>query len=240
MNDGRSSGAVDAADATATIVCDRVTRRYANGPEAVLALSGFSGEFRAGEAVAVTGPSGSGKSTLLALLAAIDYADEGTIRVNGTELGGLSTVEQAEFRGQSISYLYPEYNLLPMLSVYENISLALSLKRLPEFEIDRRIRDTLGELDLTGLEYRKPSALSSGQRARAALARALAARNPVLIADEPTAHLDEDNAIRVARLLAQAAAAGHLVIIATHDPAVAAHADRAVELRAASDAQSDA
>jgi len=71
LNDGRSSGAVDAADATATIVCDRVTRRYANGPEAVLALSGFSGEFRAGEAVAVTGPSGSGKSTLLALLAAI-------------------------------------------------------------------------------------------------------------------------------------------------------------------------
>ncbi len=222
------------------IVCDRVTRRYANGPETVLALSEFSGEFHAGEAVAVTGPSGSGKSTLLSLLAAIDYADEGSIRVNGTELGGLSTVEQAEFRGQSISYLYPEHNLLPMLSVYENISLALSLKRISEFEVDRRIRDTLGELDLAGLEHRKPSALSSGQRARAGLARALAAQNRVLIADEPTAHLDEENAIRVAKLLAHAAETGHLVIIATHDPAVAAHADRSVRLRAHSDAQSDA
>lgn len=215
------------------IVCSEVGKRYTDGSETVVALDGFSERFTAGGSVAVTGPSGSGKSTLLALLAAIDYADDGAIWFGDTELGSLSTVEQAEFRGNSISYLYPEYNLLPMLSVYENISLALSLKRLPEPEVDRRIRESLDRLELADLAHRTPDALSSGQRARAGIARAIAPDNPVIIADEPTAHLDSDNAHLVARLLAEVARDPHrLVIVATHDPSVAEHADRIVRLRA--------
>ena len=218
-------------EAPAAIVCDAVTKTYTDGSDTIVALDSFSCEFRGGETIAVTGPSGSGKSTLLSLLAAIDYADHGTIRVGDLELGDLSTVEQADYRARYVSYLYPDFNLLPILTVYENLSLALSLKRLSEFEIDRRIRSTLDELELGDLAHRKPSALSSGQRARTGLARALAAGNPILIADEPTAHLDAENARLVADLLARTAAGGRLVVVATHDPAVAAYATRVVDLR---------
>jgi ABC-type lipoprotein export system ATPase subunit len=220
-------------DEPITIRCTNVTRRYVDGVQSVVALNQFTAAFGSGEIVAVTGPSGSGKSTLLALLAGIDYADEGTIFAGETELGSLSTVEQAEFRASTVSYLYPEYNLLPMLSVYENISLALSLKKLPEAEIDARIRAALARLEVTDVSYRRPAALSSGQRSRAAIARAIASENPVLIADEPTAHLDAQNALAVAELLAATASEDNrLVIIATHDPAVAAYAHRTVRLRA--------
>ncbi|MFP4113992.1 MAG: ABC transporter ATP-binding protein [Spirochaetota bacterium] len=219
---------------TLEVACSGVGKRYADGSNVVVALEGFSERFTTGEMVAVTGPSGSGKSTLLALLAAIDYADEGTIYVGDTELGTLSTVEQAAFRGERISYLFPEYNLLPMLSIYENLSLALSLKPLSEVEIDARIKASLRELGLSDLAHRRPGELSSGQRASAAIARAIAAGNPVLIADEPTAHLDAENAAHVARLLGDVARDGrHLVILATHDPVVADRADRVVRLRTA-------
>lgn len=215
-----------------SVRCSRVTRRYTDGERNIVALDGFSVELRGGTSVAVTGPSGSGKSTLLGLLAALDYADEGTIHVDEVELGSLSTVEQAEFRARAVSYLYPEYNLLPMLTVYENIALSLSLQRLPEPEIDRRIRESLERLDVGGLAHRKPSALSSGQRARAALARAVAAGSRLLIADEPTAHLDAENAALVADLLATVGRdPERLVVFATHDPDVAAVADSVIELR---------
>lgn len=216
-----------------SVRCSRVTRRFTDGDRSIVALDDFSVELAGGTSVAVTGPSGSGKSTLLGLLAALDYADEGTIHVDAVELGGLSTVEQAEFRARAVSYLYPEYNLLPMLTVYENIALALSLQRLPEPEIDRRIRESLDRVGIAELAYRNPLALSSGQRARAALARAIAAGSRLLIADEPTAHLDARNASLVADLLATI---GHdpdrLVVFATHDPDVAAAADTVIELRA--------
>ena len=222
-------------DASLEIVCTRVTKRYDDGRQSVTALEEFSDRFAMGDVIAVTGPSGSGKSTLLALLAAIEYADGGTIEIGGTELGSLSTVEQAEFRGTAISYLYPDYNLLPMLSVYENISLALSLKRLGEAEIDLRIRTSLEQLDLSELAHRRPFELSSGQRARAGVARAIAMDNPILIADEPTAHLDGENAGIVADLLADVASDGkHIVVLATHDPAVARHTHRLVRLRSES------
>ncbi len=224
-------------DGLIEVRCKGVSRRYADGTRTVTALDGFTDTFHSGETVAVTGPSGSGKSTLLGLLAALDYADDGTIHLGETELGSLSTVEQTQLRAERISYLGSEHNLLPILSVYENISLALSLKRLAEAEIDRRIRENLRRVDLWDLAYRRPAELSSGERARAAIARALASDNPVLIADEPTAHLDAEDAERIARLLAAAASDGrHLVIFATHDPVVASYADRTVRLR--SDARS--
>ncbi len=219
-------------DGAAEIRCNGVSRRYNDGSRIITALDDFTERFRLGETVAVTGPSGSGKSTLLGLLAALDYADEGTIYVGATELGSLSSVEQTALRAQSISYLAPDHNLLPVLSVYENISLALSLKGLPEPEIDGRIKESLSRLELSDVAYRLPAELSSGERARAALARALASGNPILIADEPTAHLDAHDAMRVASLLAAFASDGRrVVVLATHDPEVASRADRVVRLR---------
>lgn len=221
-------------DAALEVRCTGVARRYTDGGETIVALDGFTDTFAVGEMVAVTGPSGSGKSTLLALLAAIDYADEGTIDVGEVELGSLSTIEQAAFRANHVAYLYPEHNLLPMLSVYENITLALSLRRLAEADLDLHARTALERLEIVDIAHRRPGTLSSGQRARAALARAIAGDTPVLVADEPTAHLDDENARMVARLLADLASDGsRLVVVATHDPAVASFANRTVRLRTA-------
>lgn len=214
------------------IQCNDVSRQYADGARQVAALQEFTYAFPGGSLVAVTGPSGSGKSTLLSLLAAIDYATGGTIEMAGTELGSLSTVEQAEFRSLHISYLYPEFNLIPMLSVYENISLALSVKQLSEPEIDARIQQSLEFLAIEEHAYSRPGALSTGERARAGLARAVAAGNDVLIVDEPTAHLDKQNAITVANLLHTIASdPARCVIAATHDPVVTGAADLTVHLR---------
>ncbi len=214
--------------------CTGLARRYTDGAETIVALDGFTDTFAAGEMVAVTGPSGSGKSTLLALVAAIDYADEGTIHVRDVELGSLGTIEQASFRAHHVAYLYPEHNLLPMLSVYENITLALSLRRLSEADLDLHARTALDRLEIGDIAHRRPATLSSGQRSRAALARAIAGETPLLVADEPTAHLDRENARMVARLLADLAADGsRLVVVATHDPTVAGFATRTVRLRTA-------
>ena len=221
-------------DARLEVRCRAVTRRYTDGGETITALEGFTETFSAGETVAVVGPSGSGKSTLLALLAAIDYADEGTIHAGDVELGSLSTIEQASFRAGHVAYLYPEHNLLPMLSVYENITLALSLRRLSEADLDLHARTALERLEIGDIAHRRPATLSSGQRARAGLARAIAGDTPLVIADEPTAHLDTENAMMVARLLVELAADGsRLVVVATHDPAVAGFASRTIRLRAA-------
>ncbi len=219
-------------DATVLVDCARLSRSYPDGKEKIHALVDFTHAFVGGSMTAVTGPSGSGKSTLLALIAAMDYADSGEVRVGGTELGSLSTVEQAEIRAAHISYLFPSRNLIPVLSVYENLSLALSRKQLAEPVIDARIKETLEYLNVSEIAHRRPADLSSGQRARAALARAIAVGNPVLVADEPTAHLDRENSRVVADLLRSIASDPlRVVIVATHDPLVAETAHERVVLR---------
>jgi putative ABC transport system ATP-binding protein len=210
-----------------------VTQTYQDGAATIHALSGLSHDFLFGEFTAITGPSGSGKSTLLRILSGIEYADDGSITIGETELGSLSTVEQTEFRASHISFLMPEFNLIPMLSVYENITLSLSVQRLSEVEIDGRATESLSRLGIEELADRRPARLSSGQRARASLARAIATRTPVLVADEPTARLDAGNSAMVASLLADIARSPHrCVIVATHDPVVTAAATTVVNLRA--------
>lgn len=214
------------------IRCRNVGKAYRDGEAEIVALSDFSYDFASRELIAVTGPSGSGKSTLLSILAAIEYADDGQVEVAGADLGSLSTIEQTEFRASHISYLFPDNNLIPMLSVYENITLALSVKRLSESEIDRRARAALSQLGIEELADRRPPKLSSGQRSRAAIALAIASENPILIIDEPTARLDAANAAIVAKLLGDIAAGDdRCVIVATHDPLVTSVATRTVDLR---------
>jgi putative ABC transport system ATP-binding protein len=212
------------------IICRDVVRTFDNGGETVVAVDELSVEFAAGEMTAVVGPSGSGKTTLLNLLAAIDYPTSGEIEAGGTLLSTLSVTEQADYRATTASIVHCDHNLLPMMTVYENLSLSLSLRRLAEVEVDRRITEALDATAIGELADRLPGNLSAGQRARAALARALAMGTEVIVADEPTSHLDHPTAVEIAAVLRDLAEGGVCVIVATHDPSVWDAAHRVVRL----------
>jgi ABC-type lipoprotein export system ATPase subunit len=213
------------------ISCRNLVKTFSDGEATIVAVDRFSASFVTGEMVAVTGPSGSGKTTLLNLISAVDYPDSGEIESNGFRLSQLSTTEQADYRARHVSIVHSDHNLLPMMTIYENISLSLSLCALSEFESDRRIRDSLESVGIAELAHRLPGAISSGERARAALARAAAMSTPAIVADEPTAHLDHKAALEIATLLRAIAEDGRCVIVATHDATVSGKAHRRIRLR---------
>jgi putative ABC transport system ATP-binding protein len=184
----------------------------------------------AGEVVAVTGPSGSGKSTLLACLAGLDEPDGGMVRIAGERLSRCSEEQRAALRASKLGMLFQHANLVGHLSVEQNIALAQRLGHAAGARDDRRA----ALLDRCGIASRaaaRPSQLSGGELARAGLAVALANDPPVLLADEPTGELDDVTAQRVLTLLRERAGAGGGVLIVTHNPEVAAAADREIRLR---------
>jgi ABC-type lipoprotein export system ATPase subunit len=193
-------------------------------------LEGLDAEFRGGRLYAVTGPSGSGKTTLLHLLAGLDLPDAGTVEVDGVELTGLDRAGRAAHRRSAIAYVGQQAGLVPHLSALENVELALTLRGAREPR-----SDALHALEAVGLGERatqRVARLSQGERARVAIARAVASRPKLLLADEPTSRLDGANAIAVAHLLARLARdTGAAVLCATHDPLVIEQADD--ELRVA-------
>lgn len=213
-------------------VCTDVGKRYADGETTVEALCDVSLTGHLGQVIAVVGPSGSGKTTLLHLIGGSDYADSGSVFAAGIPLESLSTSERADFRASFVSQLFSDSNLLPVLTAYENVMLGLSLLRLPEPEKHHRATEALERVGLKERQHRRPSALSSGERQRTAVARALARRAPIVIADEPTAHLDHELAAEITRLLVDLSHdVPSCIVVATHDAAVADFADRVVRLR---------
>jgi putative ABC transport system ATP-binding protein len=202
-------------------------RFFHAGDEETLALRGVSVRADAGEVVAVTGPSGSGKSTLLACLAGFDEPDGGAVRVAGERLTRRSESERAALRARHIGMLFQSGNLLEHLSVEDNVVLA---QRLAGHLDAAWRRDLLEQLGIADRAKARPSALSGGEAARAGLATALANHPEVLLADEPTGEIDGVTEGRVLGLLRQRAAAGAAVVVVTHSPAVAAWADRVVQL----------
>ncbi|MEE8440455.1 MAG: ABC transporter ATP-binding protein [Spirochaetia bacterium] len=209
------------------VACFEVSKSYADGDQAVVAISELSMEARAGQMTAVVGPSGSGKTTLLHLIGGIEHADSGSIIAAGADLGELSSSEQTAFRAQNVSFVFADMNLLPVLSVYENISLGLALLRLSARDVDRRAMSALDLVGLADRAHRLPATLSSGERQRVAVARALARESTLVIADEPTAHLDHDLALQITNLFRSLAGDhGSCVLMATHDRAVAEEADQ--------------
>jgi putative ABC transport system ATP-binding protein len=197
--------------------------------EETLALQGVSIALEAGEIVAVTGPSGSGKSTLLACLAGLDEPDGGTVRVDGVRLTRRTEEQRARVRARLIGMLYQQVNLVGHLSVAGNVALA---QRLGGGTTGETWRDEV--LDRCGVAHRaqaRPGQLSGGELARAGLSVALANDPAVILADEPTGELDDATAARVLGLLRERADAGAAVLVVTHDPDVAAAADREIRLR---------
>jgi ABC-type lipoprotein export system ATPase subunit len=210
-----------------------VAKSYGSGVVATRVFVGLDAEFRAGQLHAVTGPSGSGKTTLLHLLAGLELPDAGLVSVRGTQLSGLDRADRAAFRRESVALVRQEIGLMPFLSARENVELALALRGFERAEVTQRAVETLDALGLAERAEQRVARLSSGERGRVALARAVAARPALLLADEPSARLDQANALAAAALLRTLAHDyGVTVVCATHDPLLIEQADDQLALDA--------
>ncbi|MGE0712153.1 MAG: ABC transporter ATP-binding protein [Planctomycetota bacterium] len=215
----------------ALIELQKVSRVYSRGGEEVHALDGFDLSIEEGTFTALMGPSGSGKSTLLNLIGGLDRADAGAVRVAGTDLTQLRSSDLAQFRADSIGFVFQGFNLLPVLTALQNVELPLLLAPLSKAE---RRKHALYALKLVGLEDRvnhRPRELSGGQEQRVAIARALATDPKLILADEPTGDLDRASADAVLDLLVRLNAEHNkTIVMVTHDPKAAERAQRVVHL----------
>lgn len=209
-----------------------VTKEYRHGKVPVPALRGIDLSVEHGEFLAIAGPSGSGKTTLLNLVGCLDTPTAGTIRFEGRELSALSRSELADIRRRKIGFVFQSYNLIPVLTAYENVELALALLRDSVSEIRGRAVKILADVGLKGLEDRRPGDLSGGQQQRVAIARALVKEPPLVLADEPTANLDSENARAIMDLMREMnRTRGTTFIFSTHDPMVMEYARRLAIVR---------
>jgi putative ABC transport system ATP-binding protein len=203
--------------------------RLASGGRAVDVLSDVTLEVPAGQFLAIAGPSGSGKSTLLGLIAGLDQPTAGRIEVAGTEITGLDEDALARFRRDHVGYVFQSFHLIPTLTAQENVAVPLELAG--EADVIARAAALLGEVGLAGRAHHYPVQLSGGEQQRVAVARALARRPAILLADEPTGNLDSATGKQIIDLLVAANRhLGRTLVLVTHDAALAAHADRVVTL----------
>jgi putative ABC transport system ATP-binding protein len=208
-----------------------LTKVYQQGEINVTALDGISLDIQAGEFLALMGPSGSGKSTLLHIIAGVDRPTSGACVVQGVNVGQLNESELADWRNHNVGFVFQTFNLIPVLTAYENVELPLLLTKL---SAKQRRRQAQTALELVGLSDRQkhlPRQLSGGQEQRAAIARALVTDPSIIVADEPTGNLDSHSAQEVLTILRSLSqTAGKTVIMVTHDPKAAAFGSRTVHL----------
>jgi len=208
-----------------------VVKAYAKGAETVRVLHGIDLAVDDGEWVALMGPSGSGKTTLLNLLGGLDVPDEGSIVVGGEELVGRSNAERSAWRARHVGFIFQLYNLLPVLTAFQNVELPLLLTPLSRKERREHVTSALATVGLEDREDHYPSQLSGGQQQRVAIARAIVTDPSFLLADEPTGDLDAKSAHEILDLMgALHARHGKAIVMVTHDPHAAERADRLVHL----------
>jgi ABC-type lipoprotein export system ATPase subunit len=210
---------------------EHVRRRFRTKAEIVDAVANVTLALKSGSFHALVGPSGCGKTTLLHLIAGLDRADQGTVTIAGTPLSTLDRTQLAKLRAEHVAIVPQTSTLVAGLSAQENVALGLRARGATPKQARERARNALEEVGLGELQRRSAGGLSGGERQRVALARALATHAPLIIADEPTANLDEANAIRVAELLARRAAEGTCVVCSTHDASVTARASTVIAMR---------
>jgi putative ABC transport system ATP-binding protein len=216
---------------TAAIQLTDVVKTYPLGAGEFVAIDHIDLTVAPGEFVAVVGRSGSGKTTLLNLLAGIDRPTSGTVRVAGADLGGLSESGLAAWRGRTIGLVFQFFQLLPTLTVIENVMLPMDFARtIPAAARRDRARRLLERMGVGDQADKVPATLSGGQQQRAAIARALANEPPILLADEPTGNLDSATADAVLRLFADLNADGQTIVVVTHERDIRSIASREVTL----------
>ncbi len=207
-----------------------VTKVYRTGKVEAHALRGVTLDVRAGDFLSIVGPSGSGKTTFLNLVGALDSATDGTLEVLGNETSLLSRRRRADLRLRSLGFVFQAYNLVPVLTARENVEFVLELQGVGA-ERFARAREVLEELGLSEFADRRPLEMSGGQQQRVAVARAVASRPRLVLADEPTANLDGENAEVLMNMMRRLRdEQGMTFIFSTHDPRVIAHASRVVTL----------
>jgi ABC-type lipoprotein export system ATPase subunit len=208
-----------------------VGKTYRRGDEQVRVLVDFDFTLRAGEFVVVTGPSGAGKSTLLHIAGGLDAPDSGTVAVAGQDVWAKSARTRAAFRRRNLGFVFQFFNLVPMLSAVENVSLPLVLDGMPARTADARAEELLQRVGLGDRARHRPAELSGGQMQRVAVARALVARPSIILADEPTGNLDSHSSTEVLDLLRSLSDEQDAsVVLVTHDPEAARYGTRELQL----------
>lgn len=217
---------------TNLVQAQQLSKTYQGHGNVIQALRQIDLTIHAGEMVALVGPTGSGKTTLLMLLAGLLQPDQGQIALQGELLVTLSEDALTDLRSRAVGVVYQQYNLFPGFTVRENIGLPLRLMHNAPFAVEPRVEALVAMLDLAAIADRYPTELSGGEQQLVAIARALAAKPPLILADEPTANLDSTAARRiVGQLRALADSGDHGVLLATHDLRTASQADRVLTLR---------
>jgi putative ABC transport system ATP-binding protein len=213
------------------IVLKNVSRKYKQGTNEIYALKDISISIKRGEFVTIVGKSGSGKSTLLNVLAKIDHITDGEIMVNGIDIGRISPGDAACWRGRNIGIVFQFFQLIPTLTVLENILLPMDLiKSIPLFKRKKRALELLDRIGLIGHNNQFPFELSGGEQQRCAIARALANDVPILFADEPTGNLDSASAEQIIKLFGQLKQEKKTVVMVTHERDRIPHSDRTIGL----------
>jgi putative ABC transport system ATP-binding protein len=207
-----------------------LSKVYGANGNAVHALCGVDLMVKRGEYVALIGPSGSGKSTLMSILGCLDVPSGGTYALDGRQVEKLTGADLAAIRNEKIGFVFQQYNLLPKATILRNVELPMLYAGVPGKERRRRALDLLERVGIPDKANVLPGVLSGGQRQRVAIARALANRPALLLADEPTGALDSKTGHEVLALFRELHSQGNTVVLVTHDPAIAATAERRVEL----------
>jgi ABC-type lipoprotein export system ATPase subunit len=213
------------------VVAEGLTKLFTSGPEEVRAVDDISFRFPRGKMIAVRGSSGSGKSTLLNLLGALDRPTGGELLVDDVNVGALAGRSEVDYRRRKVGFVFQSFNLIPQFSALENVMLPMDFLGLDGKEQADRARRLLKQvgIDIKRHDHR-PAKLSGGQQQRVAIARALANDPPLILADEPTANLDNKTGRIIVELLHGLCREGRTVIVATHDSAIAGTADHVVEM----------
>ncbi len=209
-----------------------VHKTYLLGSVEVPAIKGISMDIPQGRFSTIVGPSGSGKSTLLNLIGCIDTPTQGAVTADGVDVGSLTDNALSDFRARTIGFIFQSFNLLPVLSAYENVEYPLLLAKLPKAELADRVTSMMQAVGLEDKMHNRPNELSGGQRQRVAIARALVKHPKIVLADEPTANLDSKTGHAIIDLMRQMQEkSGTTFIFSTHDRALMDHADFMFEIK---------